>query len=199
MNMMKKELKKREELESTVKVLQSSVAVFQKQIKELRRDQEELQQYDRRLLVRVDGIPLEEKETSEDVLTKVKSLITEAKCEIPDAVIDRAHRIGKVYKDKNSKELCKSVIVRFTTFRHRTKFYYARNSLKNVKVKLDLTKERYGIYKEALDLVENHSKVSYAMVDINCRLKVVLKNGKGIFFTDIESLKNILEEISIPQ
>ena len=96
---MKKELKKREELESTVKVLQSSVAVFQKQIKELRRDQEELQQYGRRLLVWVDGIPLEENETSENVLTKVKSLITEAKCDIPDAVIDRAHRIGKVYKD----------------------------------------------------------------------------------------------------
>ena len=74
---MKKELKKREELESTVKVLQSSVAVFQKQVKELSRDQEELQQYDRRLLVRVDGIPLEEKETTEDVLTKDKSLITE--------------------------------------------------------------------------------------------------------------------------
>ena len=48
---MRKKLKKREELESTVKVLQSSVAVFQKQIKELRRDQEELQQYGRHLLV----------------------------------------------------------------------------------------------------------------------------------------------------
>ena len=37
------------------------------------------------------------------------------------------------------------------------------------------------------------------MVDINCRLKVVFKDGRGKFFTDIMSLKEILEEGGINQ
>ena len=32
------------------------------------------------------------------------------------------------------------------------------------------------------------------MVDINCQLKVVFKDGNGKFFTDIMSLKEILEK-----
>ena len=35
------------------------------------------------------------------------------------------------------------------------------------------------------------------MVDINCRLKIVFKDGSGKFFTDIMSLKEILEEKGI--
>ena len=59
------------------------------------------------------------------------SLMEEAECDIPEIVIDRPHRTGNGYVDKNSKKLCKSVIVRFSTFRHRTKFYRSRSKLKN--------------------------------------------------------------------
>ena len=37
------------------------------------------------------------------------------------------------------------------------------------------------------------------MADINCRLKVVLKDGSGNFFTDIMTLKEILENEGITQ
>ena len=37
------------------------------------------------------------------------------------------------------------------------------------------------------------------MVDINCRLKVVFKYGSDKFFTDIMSLKEILEKEGINQ
>ena len=47
------------------------------------------------------------------------------------------------------------------------------------------------VYKEVLKLVKNFSKVTYAMVGINYWLKVELKNGKWVFFTDIDSLNKI--------
>ena len=101
-----------------------------------------------------------------------------AECDIPEVVIDRAHRIGKGYVEKNSKKLCKSIIVRFSTFRHRTKFYRSRSKLKNnVKVKLDLTKSRYTIFTKAIETAKQSNVVDCVMVDINCRLKVVFKNG----------------------
>ena len=81
-----------------------------------------------------------ENETSNDVLKNVKSIIEESRSEIPDVAIDRAHRIGKAHTDKTSRVKCKSIIIQFTTFRHRTMFYHSR---KNVKVKLGLTKKCY--------------------------------------------------------
>ena len=61
---------------------------------------EELEQYGRRLCLRIEGILSVEDETLHDVLDMVKSLITESKCEVSDVVIDRAHQIVKEYKDK---------------------------------------------------------------------------------------------------
>ena len=54
----KNELKKREELKSTVSVLQQHVQIFQNQIKEMQQANEDLEQYGRRLCVRTDGVPV---------------------------------------------------------------------------------------------------------------------------------------------
>ena len=61
----------------------------------LKSDNEELKQYDNRLCLRIEGVPLVEKETSEDVIGKVKSITSESGCDIPDVIIDIAHCIGK--------------------------------------------------------------------------------------------------------
>ena len=139
---LEKEIKKREELKSTICMLHEHVKKYQKQVNELKDRQNELEQYGRRLCIRIDGVPMAENETSNDVLQNVKSFIEESSSEILDVAIDRAHRIGKAYTDKTSGRKCKNTIVRFTTFRHRTMFYHSRKYLKrNVKVKLDLTKK----------------------------------------------------------
>lgn len=49
--------------------------------------------------------------------------------------------------------------------------------VKNVKVKLDLTKKRYSIFIEAMELLKNNEVVQFVIADINCRLKVVFKDG----------------------
>ena len=79
------EMKKREELESTVSMLQQQhVKEYQKRINKLEDDGEELEQYGRRLCLRIDGVPSTDKETSDEVLEKVKSLASESGCHIPE-------------------------------------------------------------------------------------------------------------------
>ena len=79
-------------------------------------------------------------------------------------------------------ELGRVMLKKTSTFRHRTKFYWSRSKLKNnVKVKLDLTKSRYTIFTKAIETANQSNVVDYVMVDINCRLKVVFKNGRSKF------------------
>ena len=59
---------------------------------------EELEQYGRRLCLRIDGVPTVKNESSNDVLEFTKSLFKEAKVEVPDNVLDPAHRIGLVIR-----------------------------------------------------------------------------------------------------
>ena len=71
--------------------------------------------------LRIKGIPRKEKGRSDEVLDQVRKLLEESEVTIPDAVLDRAHRIRKNNRDK---------IVRFTPFRHRTLFHRKRKTLK---------------------------------------------------------------------
>ena len=71
----KEEFRKREELESAVSVLQEHVRYYKNQLNEIKHENEELEQYGRRLCVRIEGIPPVENETSDEVLDKVISLM----------------------------------------------------------------------------------------------------------------------------
>ena len=63
------------------------------------------------------NIKKSDNETSEVVLESIRKLFDEANLVIPDACIDRAHRVSKTND---------TIIVCFTTFRHRTIFYRNR-------------------------------------------------------------------------
>ena len=192
---LEKEIKKREEL--TVCMLPEHVKNYQEQKNELKASQDELEQYGRRLCIRIHGVPVAENETSNNVLQNVRSIIEESSSEIPDVAIDRAHRVGNAYFDKTSGVKCKSIIVRFTSFWHRTMFHHSRKNLKrNVKVKLDLTK-KHLIFTEAMQVVKNNEAVKFVMADINCRLKVVFKDDNSLFFSDYDNLRDILNKKDI--
>ena len=63
----KTEIKKREELESTVSLLQEHVKNFQKQVSVLESKNEEPEQYGRRLCLRIEGAPPVENQSSDGV------------------------------------------------------------------------------------------------------------------------------------
>ena len=101
---------------------------------------EEHEQYGQRLCLRIKGLTKKIKQDANDVLNQVRNLFKEAEVEIPDAVLDRAHRISK---ENNY------AIVHFTIFRRRTLFYRNRKKLKNQIIHLDLTKSRLSLLNEA--------------------------------------------------
>ena len=118
---------------------ESTSAMLKEHVKNLKRSNEELQkkceeheQYGRRLCLRIKGLTKKPRRCK-GVLNQVSNLFKEAEVGIPDAVLDRAHRISK---DNND------VIDRFTTLRHRTLFYRNRKKLKSQSIHLDLTKSR---------------------------------------------------------
>ena len=141
-------------LESDKKLLQQQVTALAQQGKETQQRYDELEQYGHRLCLRIDSVPKQNNENAEDVFKFVKGLIEKVPdLEISGAVIDRAHRTGPGYTDIKTQKVCKSIIVRFTTFRHRTAFYRARRSIGNrAQVRLDLTKRRYDTLKAANEL-----------------------------------------------
>ena len=177
--------KKMNEIESTNMMLQQHITSLKHSNEDLIRKCEENEQYGRRLCLRIKGVPRKDKEKSDEVLKEVRKLFDEAEVEIPDAVLDRAHRISKANND---------IIVRFTTFRHRTLFYRQRKKLNGKSVHLDLTKSRLELLKESKKVVDDYDKVDFCYADINCRCKVRFCNGRELFFNSINDLKNKLEE-----
>ena len=71
-------------------------------------------------------------------------------------------------------------------------FYRNRKRPKDVRIKLDLTKRRYGILKNAVDLAKEHQGLDYIFADVNCCLTVGFKDGTFNFFNDINNLKSMI-------
>ena len=127
-------------------------------------------------------------------LRKLKICSKKVCLDLSGDCIDRTHRTGPDYTCYKSQEKCRSIMVRFVSFKHRTLFYRKRASLKNVRVKIDLTKRRYEVLKKAINLVNGNNDVDYVFTDVNCRLKVVFKDKRSSFFNDIDDLKKLLED-----
>ena len=161
----------------------------------------ESEQYGRRLCLQIDSVHTKTNESSDDVLDFLNSLFKETKVDIPKSVIpnsqipNRAHRIGSRYLDGSSNNYCKSIIIRFTTFSHRTMFYRVKKKVeRGVRIKLDLTKSRYELLKTANDYVTEVPSIKFCHMDINCHLKEKINDGnhKDIFFSSFNDLWDIV-------
>ena len=64
--------------------LQEQISELKKQNRVIATSCEETEQYSRRLCLRIDGVPSVNRETSNDVLEKVKEICAESNLEIPD-------------------------------------------------------------------------------------------------------------------
>ena len=164
---------------------ESALHELQKRVIKVEHDHDDLEQYGRRLCVRLEDIPVEKDETADKVFSKAENMLKEACPNLSGDCIDRAHRIGRDYKCHKTNKTCCSVIVRFTSFKHRTSIYRNRNILKDVKGQ-DLTKKRYNILKSARSIADEKQDVNYVFTDVNCRLKVVFKDGTSEFLKNIK-------------
>ena len=186
-------------LEGTVSVLQESVSTLIKQIEICRVTADNNEQYSRRTSVRITGIPPVKGETSEDCLGKVQKVFDELVTGVATDAVDQAHRVGKIKKGSNGKP-DKQAMVKFISWRDRTKVYRARptsNSDKSYRIQLDLTKRRLGVLSEACQKFDSHDNVQFIFADVNCNLVAKLKDESFFHFDNIENLSNHLALLHI--
>ena len=107
--------------DTEINQLKDKIAVYDSAINSLKISQNKSEQYSRRQSLRIRGVIQKKGEKAEDCLSKVKEIISEIELDIPDVVIDRAHRVGKGTKKDPA-----AIIVKFTTWRHRTMLYRSR-------------------------------------------------------------------------
>ena len=171
-----------------ISMMEDKIAVMESHISQLHVANDGIEQYQRRLCLRICGIELPtlgQNETAQDCFDKVKDVFTDIGVEIPYDVMDRAHRIGKTTSYNGKK--CRQMIVRFTTWRHRTIVYRARKNSRKYRIKLDLTKRRSEILEKANKLLKS-SETSFAFADINCNL-CWFNCGTYNYFENVEDLK----------
>ena len=126
---LKEEMKK--EIDEQITKINNQILELKQANVKLQNELAELEQYGRRSCIRIDGIPEVSNESSEDVFNNIVDMFVRVGIEDIEQNIDRAHRIGKSYHHKKSKKNCKSIIVKFSSFRYRTKAYRQIKIYKN--------------------------------------------------------------------
>ena len=105
-----------ERVSSEKHMLQQQITSLKQVNLQIQNKLEEFEPYCRPLSLRIDGVPVKEKERSQDVSEHVVGMFEEIGAGNVDGYIDRAHQTGKIYFDEKSSIKCKSIMVKFTTF-----------------------------------------------------------------------------------
>ena len=105
----------------------------------------ELEQYGKRMWLCIESVAIVANKTSDDVFNNVLDMCKKGNINISKNDINRAHRICKPYVDNISRKQCKSVIVRFTFYRMRILVYCGNKNMKDVRIKIDLTKKLHTL------------------------------------------------------
>ncbi len=126
-------------------------------------------------------------------LENVMEVFKKLEVDVPDVVIDRAHRIDRprIIRGKKFHQL----FVPFTTWRHRTMVYRARKKLP--KLKLDVTNRRIDLINKTSALLEE-KKLGFAFADINCRLSMKIAGSFEYFENErdlVEIIRKYEEEV----
>ena len=182
--------------------LEGRVAILKNLVQTLERKTDDVEQYGRRLCLRIDNIPISEGNNPKDIEQELQKEFADMGVELPEDAIDRAHQIGKKYDveveevDGTTTEVTKQqVIARFSSWKYRTLVYRNRNKSKKVRIKIDLTKRRLELLSHARDITKGAEGIEYVFCDVNCRLNVQLSNGRFRAFKSKPDLASIIANL----
>ena len=186
------------ELESILALRQKTVDVLLDNF-EIKADNNE--QYSRRACLRIHGIEVADEENVDHV---VQDCMNKVGVDLNSNAIDRTHRVGNTYVDRETNKNVRSIIAKLNSWRDRTKFYRARPTLFSggkkkpgvlpFRVSLDLTKRRYDLLKHARGLIGDNPHFLYAFADINCSLAIRDSSNRNHFFNSYGELDNIINK-----
>ena len=162
--------------------LEGRVVILEHSVKVQETKYDDIEQYRRRLCLRVNDVPLTKDETSQEVEDKLKEKFINMGLNLPENAIDRAHRIGGKYQvqvqqesdDENETGVItkQQVIIKFTSWRFRTEVYRKRKNSKKFKFKMDLTKRIFMLLKNAKQATKDIEGMDYIFCDVNCQLNI---------------------------
>ena len=106
--------------------MKSTIALQQNALEKLETKYDDNDHYSRQSCLRFHGFEFNSNEDSDSVTNKIEKCYGDMGLEFNESEIDRAHYIGKPNIYKNSKTKCKSIIVKFKSWKLRMAFYKAR-------------------------------------------------------------------------
>ena len=179
--------------------LESSIKVKDVVIPNLVIQCDDNSQYSRRSSLRVHGVPVKDSiDGNENILTTLQECYKSVNATFKSEEIDRAHRIGPVYHDKDGNKV-RSIIVKYKSWKAREEFYLKRPKFsknkpvsKSFSVSVDLTKRRYELLSKAKRVVTGNRNVNYVFSNINCALGISMKDGSFKYFNTDAELDDIL-------
>ena len=158
-------------------------------------EMDDLQQYGRRMNVRIDGIPYESDESESDLQGKIIDTLKPLGVDVDPGMLVRFHRSAAPYKNKDGVVVAQC-IMRFASWRPRKQAHAAKKIAMKKKIPIyishDRTKSRYDLFKSAARrLKEVNIKDTFAFVDVNSNL-VVRSNDNLRYFNTTDDLNDIL-------
>lgn len=86
------------------------------------------------------------------------------------------------------------MIVRMTTWWHRTIVYKARKNSIRYRIKLGLTKERLELLKKANELLNSdQTRLPFAIITVN--LAGLIDNGRYRYFSSLDELQKLRNDV----
>ena len=161
-------------LEKTVEQLQSELVITKNVNNLLTNEVDDLQQYQRRQCIVIDGLQTTPNKTISQVTQKAENVLAQHLKLDPDEVVnqtDKCHHIG-LFKDDDTQ----STIVRFKSHSFRQKAYVNRKKFTNcnIKIKLSLTRKRRKTLTYAYKISDKLPNVNSFYADIHSNLKLQL-------------------------
>ena len=187
------------EQNAKIEKLESIITIHENTIDQLLVKCDDNEQYSRRSCLRIHGVEVKENEDGDGVMNVLEDCYSSVNLQFDANDIDRAHRIGLPYTDKNSGKKVKSIIVKFRSWKARQRFYkgrprYCADSSKKpgFTVSVDLTKRRYLLLTKAKGLIKGNSNIMYVYSDINCSLALRFKDDSFKYFNSERELLSLL-------
>lgn len=175
-----------ESLESLNTELVRENSELKRKIDHLEEKVDDQEQYSRRNLLRVSGIPESKDEVTDEIILPMCNAV---EADISLCEIDRSHRVGRPKRAKSKPGLSKSIdvndkprdfIIKFTSYRSHQKLFLRRSSLKNhgyknIYVNEDLTRKRSNLLFKAHELVKSKHFIGVWSSDG----KILVKDNKS--------------------
>ena len=120
---MKKFDEKISEQNTKIEKLESFITIHENTIDQLLVKCNDNEQYSRSICLRIHGVEVKENEVVDGVMNVLEDCYSSVNFQFDANDIDRAHRIGLPYTDKNSGKKVKSIIVKFRSWKARQHFY----------------------------------------------------------------------------